>query len=228
MRVVICTPCYSGKTACAFTDSLIGTVTSPPDGWQAAWAKHIGSPNLPMARAIVTAQAMAWGADRLFFIDDDISWDPIAFWGVVTQPRPIISGAYPMYTKVIDINRPLKEQVKVCYRPLKDEPTDLGGGIERVFGTGFGWICIDRSVFEALKPTTRKMEKEPLGDAVNVELFDYFNGAPEREGDEHLGEDFAFCRRARNAGFDVLVDKNIPLTHHEGRMGLTTVGTRYG
>ena len=62
----------------------------------------------------------------------------------------------------------------------------------------------------------------------NAELFDYFNGAPEKEGDEHLGEDFAFCRRARAAGFDVLVDKNIPLTHHEGRMGLTTLGTRYG
>lgn len=218
MKIAICTPCYSGQTSCAFTDSLIQTLTSAPPGFEPGWAKHIGCPYIDLARSMVTAHAMEWGADKLFFIDDDISWRPDDFWRVVRFGlEPITVGTYPMYTKQIDISKPISEQVRLCYRPL-EEPVTIGP-TEHIDGCGLGFACITRAVFETLKPTVRHFNRSGFSDGENAEMYDYFASIDVE--DEWCGEDFGFCRRARGAGFDIVLDKTIRLIHHEGRMGLT-------
>jgi len=55
--------------------------------------------------------------------------------------------------------------------------------------TGAAFLLVKRHVFEAIEP-------------------------PWFEGDEHgFGEDFAFCRKARAAGFKVFVDRSVIVTH---------------
>ncbi|KKL85111.1 hypothetical protein LCGC14_1957990 [marine sediment metagenome] len=217
MKVAIATPCYSGQVATAFTDALITTLISAPEGTRPVWVKHIGCPYLALARSIITAQAMAWGTDKIFFIDDDIAWKPEDFWRMAAKPGVVVGG-YPLPPKQFVLDKTVNEQVKMSIRGL-DEPETNAAGDTTIYAAGLGFACVGREVFESLKGTARKFSRDGLDHAENDELYDYFS--PEHDQDVWCGEDFAFCLRARAAGHGIWLDSSVTLTHHEGRIGLS-------
>ena len=219
MKIAICTPCYSGEVSCAFADSLITTLTSGPPEITRVWAKHTGCPDIALARAIVTAQAMAWGADKLFWIDADMSWRPEDFWRMAQAREEIVAAPYPMFTKEIDVNRPVQEQVRMCWRPL-DEGEEIRGPLRSIHGTGLGFACISSEVFESMKQTAHKVSRPALSKAENAEMYDYFVHA--HQGEEWCGTDFGFWYRARELGYNIWLDQSVSLKHHEGRMALAS------
>lgn len=207
MKVAIATPCYSGRVSVSYTDSLLGTLAFAPANAQPVWVKHVGCPYLALAYSIVAARAMAHGADKIFFVDDDIGWQPEDFWRIAGMDMPLVTGVYPLHPRYIELDKTLASQAIMSIR-MDDDGS--------VFGAGLGFVCVSREVFETLKGSVRKFRRGGLTEAENEELYDYFS--PADEHDVWCGEDFSFCMRAKAAGYSIELDLSARLTHHAGRV----------
>lgn len=213
MKVAIMTPMRHGTAHHEFVDSLAGTWRAIKD-MDLAWFKVIGNSILPDARSMCVAQALAWGADKLVFIDDDISWTIPDFCFLVSHRVPICTGAYATRKNEGD------ESTTVTVQFLNDHrKTDQRGLIE-VGGAGFGFIRFNREVFDGLKDECEPMWSDAMPDNVNEHFRDWFPygmNKNEKTGRYHRsGEDVNFCHRAREKGFHIYLDPAIRLGHHSG------------
>jgi hypothetical protein len=145
-------------------------------------------------------------ATDLVFIDSDIVFDAdelltLIHWG---ETKDIVCGAYPI--KREDVTR----------FPIHVKMNDQGGAIFdqenkrllQVTGCGGGFLLIKRNVFETMK---EKLDIPMCKDAVRGETATFFHFAI--EGDQYVGEDIYFCRKAIEAGFDIWCDPYLTLTH---------------
>lgn len=213
MKVAIMTPIRHGTVHHEFADSLAAT-------WRAiqqmelAWFKTIGNSILPDARSMCVAQALAWGADKLIFIDDDISWSVSDFCFLVSHPVQICTGAYSTRKGEGE------EQGTATVQFLDEGRKTLPSGLIEVKGAGFGFIRFDRSVFEGLKDESAPMWDEALGPQVSEHFRDWFPYSltmnERKERYHRSGEDVNFCHRAREKGFKTYLDPFIRLGHHAG------------
>lgn len=212
-KLAILTPCYSGYVSYRFMLSLIQTITKVSSVELNFWT-IAGMSVLPMARNQLVAKAMAWGADKIVFIDDDISWRPEDFKRLIVAPEHIVAGAYEK--KRQDLKDPPSMAISQLPEGMKVGPN----GLYAVDGAGTGFMRIDRCVFEDLKSKCVKLgmmegEESP---AVEAELYEYFMfGRLYKDNKTFLdGEDYNFCRKARDVGYKTYVDADIHLGHNTG------------
>jgi hypothetical protein len=132
--------------------------------------------------------------NKLFWIDSDIQWGAPDFGALYYSDKDIISGCYLMADRTTPIfmnvlSPMLNESDLLKYQePFKAQ------------GVGFGFLCVKSGVFEA-------MERP---------WFSFVGGAEEELGIKIiLGEDIAWCVKARKAGFDIWVDPNVKVTHNK-------------
>lgn len=136
----------------------------------------------------------------LFMLDSDVLPPPDIIERLIKDDKPIIGGFYRKKEKF-----PVKKldgsttvvQRPVVYdyshydaekdRHLYNQRVEDGHGIERVDGMGAGCWLIKREVVEAIG-------KDPY----NL---------------TQSGEDLCFCRAVQKAGFEVMVDWDIPVAH---------------
>lgn len=172
----------------------------------------VGNSVLPMARNQLVAKAMSWGADKLLFIDDDISWDEDAFKRVVTAPANIVAGAYQK--KQEDPTAPPSMAISLHAEGMVVGPN----GLYEVDGAGTGFMRVDRCVFEDLKTKCVKLGCDEEGPAVEKEMYEYFMFGRLIKNDKTYldGEDYNFCRKARDVGYKTYVDADIKLGHNCG------------
>lgn len=213
MKVAIMTPIRHGTVHHEFADSLAATWRGIKN-MDLAWFKTIGNSILPDARAMCAAQALAWGADKLVFIDDDISWTVADFCFLVTHKVPICTGAYSTRKGEGD------DQATATVQFLDEGRKTRNDGLIEVKGAGFGFIRFDREVFDGLKDKCLPMWDEALPPAVCEHFRDWFpygtNFSVERQRHHRSGEDVNFCHRARDKGFKTYLDPQIRLGHHAG------------
>lgn len=130
--------------------------------------------------------------DKIIWIDSDIEWLPHDFFKLFNSDKDIVSGCYLMENRNIPVYKQFKgpmisEQELVSHK----EPF-------KVYGAGFGFICIKQGVFEKIK--------RPWFGPV---IF---------EGDEVpilIGEDLSWSTKARSAGFDIWVDPSVRVIHQK-------------
>jgi hypothetical protein len=72
-----------------------------------------------------------------------------------------------------------------------------------------GFMMIRRDVLETL--AKNHPEWEHPDNIAESKLFGFFDFALTSEG--YIGEDFLFCKRAIDAGFDIWIDPTIKLSH---------------
>lgn len=218
MNIVILTPSlrseasihYSlslARTMCAVSRSKIGVLTVS------------GNSILHMARNCLVAQAMAMDADKIVFIDDDVSWDAKAFERVITAPATIVAGVYQKKMGHIT------DQPQLAVSALPSEGADGGviprdNGLYEVDGAATGFLRIDRKVFEDMKAYVQKLEDDKLTKEQNAHLYEYFFFAKRMRDNKVYthGEDYYFCAKAREAGHRTFVDPDITLGHHAAGM----------
>lgn len=213
MKVVVLMPSWRGEVNFHTMVSLLSTFTRVRQT-QMEFIGNLGNSILPMARNQLVAEAMAMGADKLVFIDDDISWDVTEdFQRLVLAPKTIVGAVYQKKAGNAEdaIRNP---QLAVSANPggLQIEPTS---GLCEVDGLGTGFCKIDRVVFEDLKPFVQKLAADDMAPKVEAELYDYFDYFHViRDGKTYKkGEDFAFCQKARKAGHKSWIDPKIKLNH---------------
>lgn len=211
MKVALMTPIRTGMVHHEFANSLAATWRAIKQ-MEVGWFTTIGNSILPDARSMCVAQALAWGADKLIFVDDDISWSVADFCFLSSHPVDACTGYYATRKTQDD------QRTTITIQFLDDNRRADARGLIKVKGAGFGFIRFNREIFEAMRPDCEKLYDGALSPKVNEHFRDWFPYGYAGEGDKRsrAGEDVNFCHRMAEKGFDLWLDPAISLGHHAG------------
>lgn len=197
-KVFIPIPAYDWKTEVHFQASLMAAYHGCHAEIKHTWGMGDG-----VAR---TRNNQAWhfltqtDAEYFFPIDSDIVFDPVQLDRIVSHGLPICGGLYP------------KKQGMLSWvvSSLPGETAALDTHLLKVRETGTGFLCIRRDVLEAM--VKRFPEIAYRGDPdPNATRWDFF--PMHAHHGRYLSEDWFFCARARECGFDVMVDISVQVNH---------------
>lgn len=155
----------------------------------------------PGFRNRMVADALAAGFAELLLLDPGIVFDPDDVETLRTRALPLVCGVYPVSGRAALACEFLPGTTAVRF--------GTGGGVLPALTCHLGFALVRRAVFEALA------KDAPMGTDPT-----YFAVPETGTGPVGLAEDLAFCRRARAAGFAVVVDTSIRLW----RAGQTRLG----
>lgn len=137
--------------------------------------------------------------DKILWIDSDIAWSPEDVLKLYESEKDIVSGAYLLasgevtaYKKLLGPGYTFEEVLK-----MKD--------LEKVDGTGFGFLCVKQGVFESLSRPWFQSSWITMEDEETKEEFSF----------PIMGEDLSWCKRAREAGFEIWLDPTVKVIHHK-------------
>lgn len=128
---------------------------------------------------------------KIMWIDSDIQWEPEHVLSLYYSDRDVITGAYMM----------TNGQIAVSFDGIRfPYPNQIPTSREVEVATcGFGFICIKKGVFENMpKPWFDSEIIDNNGTLMSV-----------------LGEDNAWCKKARSSGFKVWLDPNVRVIHNK-------------
>jgi len=211
MKVMIATPAYSGKVDISYALSLANTMHLLQLHQIEVQPMITASGSLLVAERNRIVQAF-WESDctHLLCIDSDLGWPPQAVLAMLEAKKEFVAGVYPARGAVRSfLFRPFtnpdgtivteKHLLKMQYIPA-------------------GFMLIARSVIEKMREKHPDLYYEPKDKRNNPEPGYCFFNTEVWEG-EFWGEDFVFCRKAREAGVDIWVDPLIQFDH-AGTVGM--------
>jgi glycosyltransferase involved in cell wall biosynthesis len=202
-KVVFATPSLSGPTA-PYMEALIASVPGiKAAGWDAGTVHEVGCPYISNARATMLRKALDAGADVIVFIDYDLSWKPGDLLKLIETPGDVVAGTYrykeeePHYMGILEDgpeNRPV----------VRDDGAIYATAVPA------GFLKVTKEAVDRFMTAYPELMYGPKY-APSVDLFNH--GAFEGQW---WGEDYAFCRRWRAIGGEVLIVPNLDLNHHSG------------
>ena len=162
---------------------------------------------IDQGRSQMATDALADGFDEIMWIDSDVAFDPSAVEQLRAHGVPVVCGIYP------------KKGVRALACHLKPGTPKIAfgeeGSVVEILYAATGFLHTRREVYDAIAGTI------PLcNQRFGRPIVPYFLPMciPDGDGNWYLGEDFAFCERARSTGFSILADTRIRLKHI-GRYG---------
>ena len=156
------------------------------------------------ARNQMATDALAEGFEELMWIDADVAFDPNDVDRLRAHNLPFTCGLYP---------KKGPRQFACEFLPgTASVPFGKSGGLVEVRYCGFGFTYTRREVFDAVR---KKLNLPECNQRFALPLVPYFEpmSVPEGDGRWSLSEDYAFCERARQAGFGAVADTRIRLWH---------------
>jgi hypothetical protein len=151
----------------------------------------------------MATDALAQGFDELIWIDSDIVFEPEDVERLRSHDKPIVCGIYPKKgTRALS-----------CSLPPDTSEVTFGkqGGLLEIRYAAAGFLYTRRQVYADIAkacdlPTCNQQFGRPL--------VPYFMPMVVSQPQPwYLGEDFAFCERARQAGYAIYADTTIRLGH---------------
>lgn len=184
-----------------------------------------GESLLGRGRNHIAQVALSRGWDKLFFIDADGGWSWNDFHALVSSPHPIIAGVVPLKTYP---NAPHNFETSLNYLPFLEDEVYFNNSLRtlsstikmaeahgshqvKVAFTGTAFLCIDVSVLAKLAETTPEYIYPNPESGQPETHWDFFGGGPVEE--MYQSEDWAFCHKAREADYEIVVDTNVRLQH---------------
>lgn len=156
---------------------------------------------ISMARNQLVATFLETDADKLIFIDADVSWELGSILKLASHNVEVVGGAYR-----------LKQDVEAYPVGWPENGVELwarDGLLEAACLPG-GFLCIARTAFDKLR------EANPSRVYSHYEFTGYaYFEQPFRDG-QLWGEDSYFCQSWRDLGEKVWLDPELGLTHHGG------------
>ncbi len=206
MGICFAFPVYDGKIPIDTAVALSYTIAEIKDsGIELAIQWGSESALIDLCRSRLVKQFLTQTTCRkLFFIDSDIIFKPEDALKLLKHSLkyPIVGAVYPRR----------KDPPRFFLRTKDKELIANEDGLIEVLGMGGGFVVIDRSVFEQMKPFV-----ETVSTSTDTDVDMYFD-IRYRNG-EYLGEDISFYTRwVEDCKGKVFIDPTINLTH---------VGTRY-
>ena len=204
--LAICVPVGNGTVTVETTQTLLQLQRDlDRKGICSETIFHEGS-HVDRVRNELSARFMETTNEYSLWLDTDVSsCDLMPFvYRVLKHSIPLAAAAY----------RTKQDEVNVNVNYQQDQTIDNDGFL-RVKEAGAGCMLIHRSIFEALQTPERAYHGHP-NTPVEGPLYDYWSSGIQTDSDgvrRYISEDYAFCRAARRAGYNLLLDTTIRLGH---------------
>lgn len=212
-RVMIATPAYSGNVTIPYALSFAETVQALTAHGIEVQPLIVTSGSLLVAERNRLAQAF-WESEctHLLCIDGDLGWPAQAVLAMLDAKKEFVAGVYPARG----------DQKCFLFRPVTNEDGTIvnDNHLLKMQYIPAGFMLISRSVFAKMRDKYPELYYEPKDKRNNPEPGYCFFDTEVFEG-EFWGEDFVFCRRAREAGVEIWVDPLIQFDH-AGTIGMMT------
>ena len=169
-----------------------------------------GYAQIDLARCQMATDALAKGFEELFWIDSDMEFDPAAVDRLRAHNLPIVGGLYPKKGVRGLASSLLPETEKIIF--------GAGGGLLEIRYAATGFLHTRRQVYLDIRrhcslPTCNEQFHRPLVPyfmPMSIETDDSPDAKPRHW---YLPEDFAFCHRARVAGYKIFADATLRIGH---------------
>jgi len=136
--------------------------------------------------------------DKIIWIDSDIGWEITDFTKILESDKDIVSGLYFNEKMVPMFSVAVEDAATEIDRILKSNKE------EEIFAAGFGFIAIKQGVFENMKrPWFESLFEKIKSEDNEKEMFIPY------------GEDFSWCKKAKQAGFKIYLDPTVKLSHYK-------------
>jgi hypothetical protein len=182
-----------------------------------------GDGNLPRARAIHLGM---WReeydtpdrCDYFMIVDDDISFNPEAIDILIGDDKPIVGGIYTFKTTDPGYVG------KACTRFFKRQVLSPNGPFEVQWLNG-GFIMVKAEtllkMIDAYPELVIDVPKESSGKITAKETWALWTPRVYHDNGDRLflGEDWSFCQRAREIGFNIYADLRVKLVHWSAEDG---------
>jgi hypothetical protein len=212
-RVMIATPAYSGNVTIPYTLSFSETVQALTSHGVEVQPLIVASGSLLVAERNRLAQAF-WESEctHLLCVDGDLGWPAQAVLAMLDAKKEFVAGVYPARG----------DQKCFLFRPITNEDGTIvnDNHLLKMQYIPAGFMLLSRSVFAKMREKYPELYYEPKDKRNNPEPGYCFFDTEVFEG-EFWGEDFVFCRRAREAGVEIWVDPLIQFDH-AGTIGMMT------
>lgn len=159
---------------------------------------------IDQGRNQMATDALHEGFEETMWIDSDIGFDPNDVDKLRSHNLPLACGIYPQKGK----------RALACHVLPGMQKMTFGqeGGLQEILYAPTGFLHVRREVYETIKsqlamPTCNERF------ASTMEPFFQPHIREDGEGYWYLAEDFAFCHRAREAGYQIMADTTIRLWH---------------
>ncbi|BCK53294.1 hypothetical protein [Nocardia wallacei] len=159
---------------------------------------------IDQGRNRLATKALAKGFDELMWIDSDVKFDPESVETLRSHDLPIVCGIYA--------KKHPRFQPACGFLPgTREIHFGKHGGLMEIRHAAGGFLYTKREVYEKIAVH----EKLPICQRNTSPRIPFFLPmVVDREDDTwYLGEDFAFCERARRSGFSIFADTRIRLEH---------------
>lgn len=211
MKVMFAVPAYRKIDCIPFLDSLEATTKLfLSRGIECAFEMYGGCCIVQLARNELADKFLKSDCDKLFFFDDDVSWDAEGALAVVLSERQFVGGVYP-----VKDNEGVHAPFPVVLRCSEEGIPLCDGPFLRAVRTVGGFTCVGRSVFEKVRGANPQLsyQKQDMGDWEKFEeRFDFFPQGV--RGGKWIGEDYAFCDLWTGIGGDIYIVPDITFGHH--------------
>lgn len=135
--------------------------------------------------------------DKMIWIDSDISWTVEQFVKMYESPYEIVSGVYYNHEGVPMFSTD-ENEIYYDHGTLRGKEYPF-----EIFAAGFGFLAVKSGVFEAMP--------RPWFDTV-------FQRIESDQGEEMFipwGEDYSWCKKAKEVGFKIYLDPSVRVGHHK-------------
>lgn len=213
IRVMVATPAYSGNVTIPYALSLSQTIQALSAHGIEVQPHIVASGSLLVAERNRIVQAF-WESEctHLLCIDGDLGWPAQAVLAMLDAQKEFVAGVYPARG----------DQKCFLFRPVTAEDGTIVNDrhLLKMQYIPAGFMLLTRSVFQKMRDKYPELYYEPKDKRNNPEPGYCFFDTEVFEG-EFWGEDFVFCRRARDAGIEIWVDPLIQFDH-AGTIGMLT------
>lgn len=212
-HVFIASPAMGGKVNIQFALSLVNLNIALRDKGISISNNISKSGSLLVAeRNKLVEEFYRSDATHALFVDSDLGFPPEAVLAMLETGKEFIAGVYPARTTQTD-------ELEYLIRPK------LNDGNKLVFENHLiaaeyipaGFMLISREAITKMRDKFPELHYQPKMEGKEDEHAYMFFNTELHEG-EFWGEDYVFCRRAREAGIDIWVDPLIEFDH-DGKRG---------
>ena len=201
MKVVFCTPSLEGPTApyIAALEASIPVIKAA--GWDEGYAQAVGCPYISAARAHMLRAALDAKADKIVFLDYDVSWRPEDLLKLLETDGDVVAGTYRM--KIDD-----EKYMGTLESNADGTPEVRADGAIRSQLIPAGFLAITRDAVDRFMVAYPELCYGPMYH-LSVDLFNH--GVRERVW---WGEDYSFAMRWRDKCGEIWTVPDLNINHH--------------
>jgi len=165
----------------------------------------LGSSDMSLVRSYMASDALRDGFDELMWLDSDVRFHPSYIDELRAHQLDIVCAIYP--------KKGLRALTCQALPGTSEIVFGKAGGLMEILYAAAGFLLTKRTVYDSIQsnedlPVCNQRFERPF-----VPYFLPLIVADAPDSHWMLGEDFAFCERARRAGFRVYADTRLRLEH---------------